>query len=177
MIKNQRIILLRHIRPVHLLTSIFLYILGTGFARYLGEFLDFSIFFFGLIWLIFLQIGFFFLGDHFQSPFDVGLYNRMVADKDKSEDEAYQPGDILLFISFSFLAAAAVMTIILGLQGAINLAVAILMSIFFVGFILLVVPGISLDQYGISEIVTSVLLVLMVVTPANLPMPCSICTT
>lgn len=161
MSEDQRVILLRHIRPVHLLTSILLYVLGTGFARYLGESLNFSIFFLGLIWLVFLQVGFYFLGDHFQAPFDIGLYNRMTIEKDEPETKKYQPGDVLLFISFSFLSAAAVITILLGLQGVIDLAVAILMFLFFIGFVLLVVPGFAFDQYGIGEIVTSVSLVLI----------------
>jgi 1,4-dihydroxy-2-naphthoate octaprenyltransferase len=161
MAEHQRINLLRHIRPVHLLTTLALFLLGTGIARYLGQRINFTNFLLGIIWMTFLQLGFFFLGDHFRSPFDIGLYNRLLKRPEDNAAEQYQPAEIVLYISVSFLTAAALGSILLGFQGAVNMSTAVLMGLYFIGFIILVVPGVSLDLSGIGEIITSLTLVLL----------------
>ena len=161
MTEHQRINLLRHIRPIHLMTTLALYILGTGIAHYLGQRINFSLFLLGITWMMFLQLGFFFLGDHFRSPFDIGLYNRLLKSPEETAVEQYQPGEIVLYLSVSFLTAAALGSILLGFQGFVNISTAALMGLYFIGFIVLVVPGVSIDLSGIGEIITSLTLVLI----------------
>ena len=143
MIERQRLNLLKHIRPVHLLTTIALCLLGTGFARYLGQRIDYSLFLQGLAWLLFLQLGYYFLGDHFKTPFDAGLYKRLPFKSDDKSTEPAQSGDTLLYISVSYFAGAVILSLLLILQGAISISTAFLMGLFFFGNFLLVVPGVS----------------------------------
>ena len=161
MIERQRLNLLKHIRPVHLLTTIALCLLGTGFARYLGQRIDYSLFLQGLAWLLFLQLGYYFLGDHFKTPFDAGLYKRLPFKSDDKSTEPAQSGDTLLYISVSFFAGAVILSLLLILQGAISISTAFLMGLFFFGNFLLVVPGVSLDLSGVGEIITSIILVII----------------
>jgi len=161
MIEHQKLKLINHIRPIHLLTTLALYLLGSGFARYLGERIDYSTFLLGLAWVFSLQLGFYFLGDHFKTPFDPGLFARFPVKTDENSPESYHPGEILLYISVSFFTGGAVLSLILILQGALNLSIAVLMGLFFAGFFLLVVPGISLENSGVGEFITSFTLVII----------------
>jgi len=160
MTERRRITLLGHIRPIHLLTTTGLYILGTGIARYLGERIDLSSFSLGLIWIITIQLGFYFLGDNINSPFDIGLYNRLPPESPRSQNQSKDREDLLLFTSLALLSAAGVLTVILGIQRSLSLPSGLIMGVFFFGFCLLVIPGISLENSGIGEIITSIILVL-----------------
>jgi len=161
MIERQSLNLLKHIRPVHLLTTIALCLLGTGFARYLGQRIDYSLFLLGLAWLLFLQLGYYFLGDHFKTPFDAGLYKRLPFKSDDKSAEPAQSGETLLYISVSCFAGAVILSLLLILQGAVSISTAFLMGLFFAGNFLLVVPGVSLDLSGVGEIITSIILVII----------------
>ena len=149
----------RHFRPVHLAAAVFMYLLGSGLAKYLGEGLDPGLMLLGLAWLISTQLGMFFLGDYFQCPFDVGLFQRS-ADLPKPDQDA-DPNLWQLFISVALLAAGAVLTVILGVRGALNLTSSLLMMVYFLLQILIVAPGISLEQSGIGEFISSVVLVIL----------------
>ncbi len=161
MIKRQRLNLLKHIRPVHLLTTLALYLLGTGFARYLGQRIDYSLFLLGLVWLLFLQLGYYFLGDHFKTPFDAGLYKRLPFNSGEKLAESSQSGEMLLYLSVSCFTGVVVISVLLILQGAVSISTAFLMGLFFAGNLLLVVPGVSLNLSGVGEIITSIVLVII----------------
>jgi 1,4-dihydroxy-2-naphthoate octaprenyltransferase len=161
MIKRQRLNLLKHIRPVHLLTTLALCLLGTGFARYLGQRIDYSLFLLGLVWLLFLQLGYYFLGDHFKTPFDAGLYKRLPFNSGEKLAESSQSGEMLLYLSVSCFTGVVVLSVLLILQGAVSISTAFLMGLFFAGNFLLVVPGVSLNLSGVGEIITSIVLVII----------------
>ena len=164
MTEHGRPTFLRHFRPVHLGTSLILYFLGVGFARYLGERLDYQGFYLGLAWMICTQLGFYFLGDHFQSPFDTGTFSNLAEKPEKVEKDKNGSASPLLFGSVSFLSAAAVLVVILAILGRLSPASVIVMLFYFLLFMLLVVPGFSLDLSGVGEIISSITLV--VIPPA-----------
>ena len=156
--------LFQRLRPLHLMTILALYALGVGFAHYLGVQINSGLLLTGVLWVIFLSTGFYFLGDHFDTPFEGGL-NHVQSDPEPiQENQPDHNKDLLLYISVSCLAAAAIFTVLLGVQGGLNLPSGILMSCFFGAFCLLVVPGISMDNSGIGEFITSIILV--VIPPA-----------
>jgi 1,4-dihydroxy-2-naphthoate octaprenyltransferase len=161
MSKNEQLQLLSHIRPIHLLTTIGVYLTGTGLARYLGERIDLSIFVLGLIWLILMQGGFYFLGDHYQTPFEIGLLNRTPFNSPRRKAEVSSSDDLKLYISLSLFCAAGVLTALLAFRGLLTIPAGIVMLFFFGGFFFLAVPGISLDSSGIGEIICSMTLVLI----------------
>ena len=160
MTEHRNINILGHIRPIHLLTTIALYLLGSGIAHYLGERVDSFGFSLGLIWMSTILLGFFLLGDNFDTPFDIGLYNRMPPEAPRRQNQTKDQGDILLYASLALLSAAGVVTIFMGVRGSLSISSALIMGIYFIGFCLLVIPGISLENSGIGEIITSIILVL-----------------
>ena len=164
MTEDKRSKILRHFRPVHLGTSIILYFLGSGLVRYLGESLDFTVLFIGLAWMISVQLGFYFLGDHFHSPFDTGLFSNLPARSISKEITKPDAPSSLIFGSVSLLSAGAVLGVILAVQGRLNTASMIVMLFDFLLYILIVVPGISLDLSSVGEIISSIILV--VIPPA-----------
>ncbi len=155
---------LRHFRPIHLSTSLVLYLLGSGFARYLGERLDYQVLFLGMAWMICTQLGFYLLGDHFQNPFDTGLFSNLAAKPTSVEKTKPELPSPLLFGSVSLLSAAGVLGLILVIQGSLNTASVFVMFFYFLLYVVLVVPGISLDLSSVGEIISSIILV--VIPPA-----------
>jgi 1,4-dihydroxy-2-naphthoate octaprenyltransferase len=156
MAEQNKLDLLTHIRPVHVISSMGLFLLGSGFARFLGERIEFQILLSGIAWLIFLKLGFFFLGDYFQTPIDTGLYSKLPLGSPRGKPLRENKEELLLYLSVAAFSAAAVITLLLGLQNWINLTVIILMAFLFLGLYLLVIPGISLDTSGVGEITTSI---------------------
>jgi 1,4-dihydroxy-2-naphthoate octaprenyltransferase len=150
---------LRYLRPTHLITSAVMYLLGTGFVRYLGGRLDFTTFLIGFAWMILLQLGMFFLGDYFQSPFDTGLFGTPARKEKKPAESDPEMFTLLLYSSVALLAGAAVLVVLLGVRGNLDLSNSLLMATYFVLHILIVVPGISLNYSGVGEFVTSIILV------------------
>ena len=160
MAEERKLDLLTHIRPIHVISTMGLFLLGTGLARYLGVRISFPALIFGLAWLILLQQGFIFLGDYFQTPFDKGLYSKTPFDSPRGHPIETKKDEVLLYLSVAAFSAAAVVTILLGIQNWINLTTISLMVISFLGFFLLIVPGLSLDNSGAGEVITSITLLL-----------------
>jgi 1,4-dihydroxy-2-naphthoate octaprenyltransferase len=161
MIKTSWFRVLEHLRPVYLAISLALYLLGTGFTRYLGERLDLPVFILGLGWLIFMQLGFFTLGDHIQSPFDMDLFSSRSEKNKPWQESAPEAFSHLLLSSVSLLAGAAALTLILGIRGSVNTASALVMGSYFLLSSLMIIPGLSLDLSGVGEIISSTILVVL----------------
>jgi 1,4-dihydroxy-2-naphthoate octaprenyltransferase len=138
-----------------------MFLLGTGLAKYLGVSINLTEFLLGLIWVYFLQIGFFFLSDYFGTPFDQGLSTYPSPATPDKETIPGEKSDILLYSSLASLTAAAALTIFLAIDGGLNFSLISVMLIYFVLFFLLVIPGINLDLSGLGEILTSIILVIL----------------
>ena len=134
-----------------------MYLLGLGFARYLGSVLSGSAAIMGLGWMVLVQVGLFALGDHFQSPYDRGFFPDQTQTPEDDETANEPIPDLLLYLSLSALAGAAVLGVLLATRADLNLASGLVMGTFFVLHSLLVIPGLSLEATGIRQIVTSLL--------------------
>lgn len=151
---------LQRIRVVHTLSVIALYLLGTGMARHLGERIQGAPFWMGLLWLLSLTLGFYFLGDHLQEDFEIGILSRIPGVEDQTPEESKWE-DLALYLSVALFACSAVLTIFIGFLPIFQLDTALLMALIFGGFVLLVVPGIRVGQSGLGEPLLSGLLVLL----------------
>jgi 4-hydroxybenzoate polyprenyltransferase len=65
-------------RPHFLLGGILFYALGAGIARYLGQPIDWGLYFLGQAWGTFLQLGAHYLNEYFDSPADLNNPNRTI---------------------------------------------------------------------------------------------------
>lgn len=153
--------LFQHIRPLHLMTLVVLYCLGVGFSRYLGVRIDLAPFIIGLFWVLFLSTGMNFLGDYYKVPFDRGLVRGDQMGEGAQDQSRDDKDDVKLYISATCLAVSAVLTILLGAGGMLNIASSLVMASFFLLYSLLIIPGVFLDLSGIGEFFTSVILVVL----------------
>lgn len=152
--------LLYHIRPIHLMTVIALYLAGAGLARYLGARVDLSVLGLGLAWLLCLSLGIFLLGDHFKISF-VSPVLPARGRIDSKEDQQESPSsNTLLFGALALLSATGVLTVLMGINGLITSATGLILAGCFVAFSFQITPGLNLKYSGIGEFLVSICLVL-----------------
>ena len=150
--------LFRHVRPLHLLTALVLYLAGAGLARYLGARLDFTVFGLGLSWLLCLYLGVFLLGDYVGISFEAPILPaRPTGDSSVSQDQSASLS--LLFGALAFLSAAGVLAILMGVSGEITPAVAVVLAGCFGCSTIVVMPGLKIKYSGIGEFIIPICLV------------------
>jgi 1,4-dihydroxy-2-naphthoate octaprenyltransferase len=164
MSESNKLDLIRHIRPLHLLTTWAMYSLGAGFADFLGKQIDPVGFLIGIIWLSAISVGLNFLGDYFQTPFDEGLVTALEEDDSAEFNQAPKKNEVLLYSAAAALAVGALLTVFWTISGQIFAELAFMLVLYFLLYGSLVVPGLGLDQSGIGEFLVSI--VLVVVPPA-----------
>lgn len=151
--------LFRHIRPIHLLTALVLYLAGAGLARYLGARLDFTVFGLGLSWLLCLYLGVFLLGDYFGISFEAPILPaRSTGGSSESQDQS-SSSSLLLFGALALLSAAGVLTILMRFSGEITPAVAVVLAGCFGCSTIVVMPGLKIKYSGIGEFIIPICLV------------------
>lgn len=152
--------MLRHARPIHLMTALAMYLAGAGLARYLGAQIKYSVLFLGISWLISLLLGIFLLGDYFKISFaDPILSTGSVSKLNETQEQSLR-SDLLLFGALALLSVSGIITIMLGLNDVITPAVVIIMVCSFVFSALLVTPGLNIKYSGIGEFIIPICLVL-----------------
>jgi len=152
---------LNHLRPVHLLTALALYLTGAGLAHYLGARFETGIFLLGLLWLLLVLEGIFFLGDYFQVPFQAAVFPLDGSGQSSRNISGSDQDSLLLYASLGLLTGAAVMTVMLVINQVIGPAMYGLMGLIFLLLALLVLPGLNLESSGLAEFFTSLSLVVL----------------
>lgn len=148
-----------HIRPFHLMTVFALFLAGTGLARYLGARIDYAIFGLCLSWMMCTFLGIFLMGDHFKTPFVSPILPAQPALVSPEDQNKKLPSNLLLFGALALLSAAGVLTVLIGLAGAITPAVGLVLAACFGVSASLVLPGFNLKYSGIGEFMVSISLV------------------
>lgn len=160
MTDREEIHLLAHLRPMHLLTALGLYLTGAGLARYLGARIGMGSFLVGMAWLLFSLSGIFFLGDYFRTPFQRPIFPLSDDADHKLISSREKPQVGVLYIAVALLTAAAALTALLAVRHRLSPAVSGLMAVFFLLLGAQVLPGLSLEVSGMGEFATSLSLVL-----------------
>lgn len=152
---------LKRLRPLHVLSGILLSVMGVGISDYLGGMIDVTTYLLGQLWVVAVQAGFFFLGDSQLRPIDRGLLNRPPVQKDSEGGGSQLDRDTSLWISVGFLAGAAVLTVLLERQQGLGLPAALLMTGFVAGYVLRVIPTVSLELDGFGGLIHSLQMVMI----------------
>ncbi len=142
------------------MTALAMYLVGAGLARYLGARLDYSILGLGLSWSLCLLLGVFLLGDYFKNPFEPPVLPAKLTGGSSEEQEQISPSNLLLFGALALFTAAGMITILLGLSGAVTSAVVVVLVVMFLFATAMVIPGIRLKYSGIGEFISSISLVI-----------------
>lgn len=147
-------------RPLHFITWISMYMLGTGITHFLGKPLQPRLFWLGFLWLASLLLGFFLIGDHFHTPFDRGLSGYIAADE-SSRPDSDPIENLELYLGAALLISAAVISIFILQQPGLALAVVMIMFLIFFLAACLVIPGVNLAASGFGELISSIVLIFL----------------
>lgn len=149
-------------RPIFILSTALLYVLGTGIAHYLSGQVNWTSFIYGFAWVVLLMLGFQYLNEYFDAmlpnhdptwrntPFSGG--SGAIGDDRLSRPVALWAGLTCLTIAAS-LTVLIVKNMQLGVMGGLILGSIVL------GELLLVVPPVRLVASGYGEIIMSVIVV------------------
>ncbi len=150
-------------RPLYLVSVGLLYILGAGIVNYLGDPIEWDVFWLGLLWLLLIQLSAHYLHDYFlekpilddnpHSPFSSG-------------SGALGPGkltrQIALWASFVSLAGTASFTVLILQQVFITASTALVLVVIVGGVLLYAIPPFRLAASGYGELLISILVANMV---------------
>ena len=143
------LLLLRLSRPLNVTFAVLTYILGAGIARYLGVSQDVVVFWLGLGGILLAQ-------------FSMGLLAEALRPVDQpSENDEHRAERVLvrnaaLMVSIGALAAAAVITILLGREGVLSPVVLLFLGLSLLMVLVYAVPPFRLVDAGFGEFILAV---------------------
>jgi 1,4-dihydroxy-2-naphthoate polyprenyltransferase len=157
------ILMIRMARPHFLLGGILLYALGVGIARYLGQSIDWQLYFMGQAWITFMQLSTHFLNEYYNGPADIANPNRTPF---SGGSGAIGPGKLpraaALWGALAGLSATAYFTFFLVWTDALTPETILIMVLIFLGAFFYPVPPLRLEASGYGELTTSILVAFLV---------------
>lgn len=143
-------------RPHFLLGAALLYALGAGIARYLGEPIDWELYWLGQIWVTLIQLSTHYLNEYFDFHADAQNEHRTpFSGGSGAIGEGKLRRETALYAAAICLALAAYFTIPLLRSARINPALALTLGLIFVGAFFYSTPPIRLASSGYGELTTS----------------------
>jgi 1,4-dihydroxy-2-naphthoate polyprenyltransferase len=150
----------RAARPLFLIAGILLYALGGGIATYLGETINWQIYWLGQGAVTLLQLSSYFLREYFdrsnQPPFEISTNP---PPRNGEERQALPPPRVVfLQIGLTAMTAGAVLTVLLLAEGKLHPAAFLFIGLAFVLAIVYAIPPFRLVYSGYGELVLSILI-------------------
>ncbi len=156
-------------RPQFLFGAAIFYALGAGIARYLGNDINFQLYWLGQIWVSLCQLSAQYLNEYFNAEADEKNTNRtMLTGGSGALGPGKLPRQVALYAAFTSLALLASTTVVLYAQA--NLAFLALVIMFFALMVSIFysTPPIRLEASGYGELLVSVLVAFLTPTFAFL---------
>lgn len=149
---------IRLARPHFLLGGALVYALGVGISHYLGNQVDWGLYFLGQGWVSLLQLGTHFLNEYYDGPVDANNPNRTpFSGGSGAIGPGRLPRNVALIAAGTCLTFVASLTVVLISQTALPPAALLIMVIAFLGAFLYSAPPIRLASSGYGELTTSIL--------------------
>lgn len=149
---------LRLSRPILVLSVAFLYALGTGMARYLGETINWQVMVLGLLWVILLQLSTNYLADYFTIPTPSRTMDYPpLAESSGALGPEKLPRQAALWAGLAWLAVVASLSV--PLIGAIEGEPPVILTMFLLlsGCLLYATPPVRLVATGYGELTVAFL--------------------
>lgn len=149
-------VLLRFFKPLNLLASSLVFILGTGLARYLGDGPNARMFWLGLAWVVLVQLGGQFLYEY--------QHNSEPVQQAPSNESGISFQNKILFAAFACMSAAAslaILIVIVNSRSALSQLFPVsylLMLALFLGAVFYSMPPLRLEVSGYGELLLAILL-------------------
>jgi 1,4-dihydroxy-2-naphthoate octaprenyltransferase len=163
-VKSTRL-LIQLSRPVFILISALLYLLGGGIAWYLSGLIDWTPFILGLVWVVLILIGFQYLNEYFYQE-DLEINFRWWHTPFSCSSGAIGKGklsrQVALWAGLTCLSIAASITVLMLQNQILHLVSAVLLGVIFLVELLYSVPPIRLVTSGYGEITMSIIMAGMI---------------
>ena len=149
---------IRMSRPLFLLGAVLLYALGVGIAHYLGNEINWGVYFLGQVWVTLLQLSTHYLNEYYDAPADADNPNRTPF---SGGSGAVGPGklspNVPLISAAACLAIVASLTVLLINTRTLTVQSILVMGLIFVGALFYSVPPVRLESSGYGELTTSII--------------------
>jgi 1,4-dihydroxy-2-naphthoate octaprenyltransferase len=156
--RKNLLLFIRLSRPQFLIGAALLYALGAGIARYLGQPVDWVLYWEGQIWVTLVQLSTHYLNEYFDSAADAENDHRTLFSggsgtigKDKLRKE------VALYAAVVCLALAAYFTVLLIRDSQPNPVIALTLALIFAGAFFYSTPPIRLASSGYGELTTAII--------------------
>jgi len=136
-------------RPWSLLAAALMYVLGGGIAHFLGVVLDWTVFWLGLATVVLLMAG---------SRLLRAYYDIQLAPIQRRREEQRRLGLTQLQAAVTLLAVGAALTVLLIIQGSVNLTAYVFLGLAFLLAFFYGVPPLRLASSGYSELSSALLI-------------------
>ena len=150
----------RLIRPLFILTSVLLYLLGVSIAHYLSGQINWSAFIFGLIWILLVMVGTQCLNEFFDPG--LGIENSVVKHTPFSgvtgaigKDKLPRPA--AFWVGMTCYAITASLSVLILQNSNLNQPVVFLLGVIILGELLFALPPVRLVTSGYGELVMSII--------------------
>jgi 1,4-dihydroxy-2-naphthoate octaprenyltransferase len=141
--------ILRLTRPLQLIFTAMMYVLGAGIARYLGAAIHWPAFWIGLLAVLLIQVAAYWLVETFRLPFAP-----LAAGETPRQRENFRV--LLLQVSFAALTLFFVAVLTLFLTRSFNLPSGIFLALNFLILVAYAVPPLRLSETGYGELALAV---------------------
>lgn len=158
--RNPLFLLIKLSRPVLLLGGVGLVFLGAGVARYLGNIINWEVFWLGVLWVVLVQLSAHYLNEYFDIDADAFNENRTVFSGGSGvvgtgEEKLTRKTALSAFVVATTLAAAVVLVMIW--NGGLNPLSGGLMVAIYVGGVFYSLPPIQMGRSGYGEFMVAIL--------------------
>jgi 1,4-dihydroxy-2-naphthoate octaprenyltransferase len=156
--RKNLMLFIRLSRPHFILGAALLYALGAGIARYLGQPIDWVVYWEGQIWVTLVQLSTQYLNEYFDSAVDVENEHRTLFSggsgtigKDKLRKET------ALYAAVVCLALAAYFSVLIIRDAQPNPFITLTLALIFSGAFFYSTPPVRLASSGYGELITSII--------------------
>ncbi len=150
------LLFIRLSRPLFLLGAVLLYALGVGIARYLGSPVNWTAYFMGQFWALFLQLAANYLNEYYDSSQDVINPNRTPFSGGSGVVGKLSPQTVLLSAAACLVAGASI-TVLMMRTLDLSSGLLFVMILAFLGAVFYSMPPVRLVASGFGELTTSIL--------------------
>jgi 1,4-dihydroxy-2-naphthoate octaprenyltransferase len=150
----------RAARPLFLIAGILLYALGGGIAAYLGETINWQVYWIGQGAVTLLQLSSYFLREYFDRSSQPPFETRANPPRANGDDQQPVPPPRVIFlqIAVTTMTAGAVLTVLILAEGKLNPAAFLFIGLAFILAIVYAIPPFRLVYSGYGELILSILI-------------------
>lgn len=158
MTRRNALLFIRLSRPHFLVGAALLYALGAGIARYLGQPIDWGLYWLGQIWVFLIQLSTHYLSEYFDPAADAENEHRTpFSSSSGSIGKGKLRKEAALYAAVVCLALAAYFSVLIIRESQPNPVITLTLVLVFAGTFFYATPPVRLASTGYGELTTSII--------------------